>query len=149
MEVDDWNGYTCVTGMTPAYRPSLLEIGGTFRVTQFGVKRGWYAHEGISLENGYDLTTGQGTGEAWTRLLTAKPDVLIISWPSDPWCTYVKFESKEPDRLQRIVKRRREHRRMTHFLADVIAWQVARGGYFICENPQSSDSWKLPEFQKM
>ena len=85
----DWTGLTCVTGTNPReHTISLMEIcTATERVTQEANSRGWKGLPAISIETGFDLTTRKGIESAWEHLYRFKPDVLVIAWPCDPWCS--------------------------------------------------------------
>ena len=47
---------------------------------------------------------------------------------------------------ERIEAKRKRHRVLTRFCSELMKWQHAKGRFFLCENPRSSQAWKLPEF---
>ena len=54
--------------------------------------------------------------------------------------------AKSGNSADRIKAERKRHRVMTKFCAEATKWQMHRGAFFLCENPQTSEAWKLPEF---
>ena len=149
-EETDWeDGVCCITGLKLTTSvPSIVEVcSSSLRLTSIAKSRGWKALPGISLESGFDLTTKSGADAAWKELYKCKPDVIACAWPCDPWCSWMNLvETEGKSKEEKVLHRRRVHRRLTRFLADVIAWQVSRGRYYIGENPVASKSWNLPEF---
>ena len=147
----DWeDGVCCITGVKDVNSriPSLMEIcTSTMRMTTYGAERGWNSCPPITIESGFDLTTSEGISSAWDHLCRHTPDVICIAFPCDPWSTWQRINKTWPDRKARIEATRRAHRRLIRFIVDVIAWQVARGGHFLLENPECSDAWKLPELR--
>ena len=130
---------------------SIMELcTKTERVTQEAVHRGWKTFSPITIETGYDLTTPEGIKQGWEQLYKTRPDVVVIAWPCNPWSSWqhINLAKAEGDkaRLEKILKVRRAHRKLTKFCSEVMKWQAARGAYFVCENPVQSEAWKLPEF---
>ena len=88
--VEDWTGYSCVTGypVVPDQSLSIMEIcTATERVTQEAVSRGWTGLPPVTIESGFDLTTSRGVADAWKHLYKHRPDVLVLAWPCNPWCS--------------------------------------------------------------
>ena len=84
---DDWTGYTCVSG-APVSQTSLtiMEVRTkTGRVTQEALGGGWGARTPVTIETGFDLTTAKGVSDAWKYMSERQPDILITTWPCDPW----------------------------------------------------------------
>ena len=54
--------------------------------------------------------------------------------------------AKSGTSAERLKQQRNLHRRMTKFCSEAMKWQMARSAFFVCENPQQSEAWKLPEF---
>ena len=150
-EDTEWEeGCCCITGVVDSKwtAPSLMEIcSSSLRVTSLAQERGWQGQPALSVESGFDLTTSSGRDAAWNHLYKYKPDVLILAWPCDPWCSMQRINmAREPERRKRVLAKRKQHRSLVRFMADVIAWQVSRGKWFLGENPVCSEVWKLPEF---
>ena len=54
--------------------------------------------------------------------------------------------AKSGTTAERIQAERKRHRRMTKVCSEAMKWQMHRGAFFVCEIPQNSEAWKLPEF---
>ena len=149
MSDDSWDGYTCVTGTKGQQRSlSIMEIcTRTGRVTQVATERGWTGLGPVTIETDFDLVTMSGQKAAWKQLCSNPPDVIVLAWPCDPWSSLQNLNMVDGKRTAKLLEKRRQQRRLIRFCSDVMKWQHARDGCFICENPQQSQAWDLPELQ--
>ena len=117
--------------------------------------------EGLAPGTSFDLIVDSVTGErwdflkandrkrAWTRLEEEDPWLVIGSPP----CTDVSilnvglnYPKMDPEEVQRRLARARI---LLWFTADVYAWQIRRGRYFLHEHPVGALSWEMEETERI
>eukprot|EP00434_Breviolum_minutum_P042285 symbB.v1.2.037631.t1/scaffold5609.1/size25375/3 len=126
----------------------VSEVYSPPRVVPEAEKRGFAPGTSFDLETGWDLLEIKDEAEMWKRLEEEDPTLIVLSHPCTPFSqlqewNFARMEFDKACRMQAIGLR---HMRLATRIAE---WQVARGKYFVYEQPLGAKSWKEPEGESL
>ena len=108
-----------------------------------GKRKCWKAFPPITIETGYDLLTKRGRDDAFAKLQTILPDLIVAEWMCDPWSNIQNINlAKGGDTAQKILDKREIHSHLLQWFAKVEQWQRKRGAHWLAEKPHGALSWK-------
>ena len=100
----------------------------------------WIGLAPISIETGYDLLTQDGVSRARDKILLEDPDLVVLAFPCAPWSVLQHLQNAEVKAANR--DRQAKHRPFLEFAEEVAQHQMAKGKYFVLENPAASAAFR-------
>ena len=121
-------------------------VGETFTDTEPVLKqarrRGHATMMSMTLGTGYDFFKQEHRRRALQEIRDRKPFAQVVAFPCGPWSPLQELGAKSRQKVLLMRWRRRKHRSLTKFSADIAKEQYYGGRHFIIENPSRSKAWK-------
>lgn len=126
----------------------VSEVYSPPRVVPEAERRGFAPGTSFDLETGWDLLEIKDEAEMWRRLEEEDPTLIVLSHPCTPFSQLQEwnFARMEFEKACRMLAIGLRHMRLATRIAE---WQVARGKYFVYEQPLGAKSWKEPEVESL
>ena len=126
----------------------VVEIcGGVGGVLQLAIRKQMKAGINFDLRTGIDLNKQSEIDKLWAYLTRHRPRVIVGAPPCTAfgsWAKLNKQRAPEAWALSMAIGKP-----LANLLAYVALWQLDSDRDFIVENPQSSELWDLPLWQKI
>ena len=113
----------------------------TMAISACACSCGWEVGEPVTLPN-WNLLRVDHQEEALRYLNEFDPDLLVLAWPCTVWSPLQNLSAVTRQRIQKLIEKRREQRRLLAWTAEAVRDQRARAGLVLGENPWSSKAWK-------
>ena len=114
-------------------------------VSLTAAKMGWEFLEPVTLESGWDLSSGVMQDKAMQYMKEVSPDLLVVAWPCGPWSPLQQLNVKTETQKQALRAKRRQNKPLLAFARRAVLWQRSRGGAVLGENPERSKAWDQEE----
>ncbi len=130
------------------YPVDVAEVFSPPRVVKEAERQGFSGGGSYDLVTGWNLSNREHRRAMWQQLDRDRPSLLILCPPCKPFSILQEwnFGRMPMEKAMALVSVGLEHLELA---AELIKWQIRRGGYVVFEHPDQARSWQEPCIQRL